>query len=1111
MTDDSQLPDRFANLSPAKRALLEKRLRGEQTAVSSPPTTIQPRPAAEPLHVSPAQERLWFLHQLNPASAAYNMHEAVAGTGRLHPEALQYALDGLVARHDALRTTFHASQGQPVPHVAPTQPLTLTIVDLQALPDGVQQTEVQIRGVQEAQRPFNLQTGPLLRLTLLQLSPDAFVLLLTMHHIIGDEWSLEQFWRELRELYRAQLSGSQPTLPSLPIRYTDYAAWQRDQLVAGQFQTDLDYWQKQLRGELPLLQLPLDHPRPAALSDAGEMRQRSLPPALLPALQKLAQANGATLFMTLLTAFQVLLHRYSQQRDILVGTPIANRSHPETQHLLGLFLNTLVLRAQVDGPLTFTQLLAQTRQQMLDGFAHQELPIEQVVQAIQPQRDPALTPLFQVMFVYQQAQPVLDNWPGISLEKIMVDGGVAKFDLTLFVTETADRLAAALEYRTALFEAATIDRMLAHFTELLTAIVAAPDTAVSQLNLLPAAERERVVTQWNQTAHDALAAAPPQIHHFIEQVAQQTPEAAAVIFDGQQYTYAELNRKANQLARHLQANGVGSDTVAAVCLPRSFEMIVAILAILKASGAYLPLDPGYPTERLAWMLADAQAVLLITQAELAASLPAQTPTLLLAHSQQAIARQSGDDLATAVSPHALAYLIYTSGSTGQPKGVMVSHKNLVHSTLARQLYYPRLVSRFLLLSSVAFDSSIAGIFGTLCQGGGLVLPKQGQEHNVQQLAQLIDAANVSHMLALPSLYSLLLEGAQLSQLASLTDVIVAGEACTADLVTRHYGRLPHTTLYNEYGPTEGTVWATVHAISPDWDGQNVPIGKPIPNATLYLLDGQQQPVPIGVPGEIYIGGAGIVPGYWQQPTLTAERFVQLPWLGQQRLYRTGDLGRFLPDGSVQFLGRVDQQVKIRGYRVELGEIEAALKQAAGGVETAVLIHKNGAGIEQLVAYVAANEALPHEQTLRTRLKHQLPDYMVPARILPLAALPRTPNGKLDRAALPRPEAMSANPTSAPPQNETEQTIAQIWGDLLQTAQVGRDDNFFALGGHSLLATQVMSRVQQAFSTVLPLQSLFNAPTVAALAAAVAEAQQTAVSTTPPTIGRAARQAYRRQN
>ncbi|WP_420644937.1 non-ribosomal peptide synthetase [Candidatus Leptofilum sp.] len=1113
MADRSSLSDRLANLSPAKRALLEKRLRGEQTAVpTQQPSTIPRQPQDEPAVLSFAQERLWFLQQLTPNSTAYNMHEAVEWQGQLNVTALQTSLNQLVARHPSLRTAFRNQNGRPVPVVVPSLTLPLPFQDLQSLPPQEQEIEVEKLAVAEAQRPFNLESGPLLRSSLLKLAPERHIFLLTMHHIVGDEWSLEQLWRELRQTYEAALASSTPSLPELPITYADYAHWQRSQQANGRFDDALTYWQNQLAGELPHLQLPTDSPRPATASDHGGMRRQTLPVKLLPALRHLSQQHKTTLFMTLMAAFQTLLHRYSQQADILIGTPITNRSQPETQHLVGLFLNTLVIRGQIEAERPFTTLLTQTRQTMLDAFVHQELPFEQLVQAIQPQRNPATNPLFQVMFVYQKEEPVLANWPGATLTRRPVDGGVSKFDLTLFVTEADGTLTAAIEYRTDLFTAATVDRMLAHFEVLLTGIVAAPETAVAHLPLLTANEKTTLAA-WQQPPPVDFGSRPDAIYSLIEKFAQETPTATAVSSHNQQLTYAQLNEQANQLAHYLQAKGTNPGDRIALYLPRSPEMIVSILAIHKAGCAYVPLDPSYPAERLAWMLEDAQATLLLTQKPMADQFAGRVTLVDIEAERPQISQRPADDTAVPPNPDALAYIIYTSGSTGKPKGVMVNHRNLRHATLARHHYYPHKPERFLLLSSVAFDSSIVGIFGALSQGGHLVLPQPGQEQNVQQLAQIIAQNKITHLLALPSLYTLLLEGAAPAQLESLIDVIVAGESCPPQLVQAHDGRLPHTMLYNEYGPTEGTVWSTVYQIEPDWQGSSVPIGKPIPNTAVRVLDAHQQPVPVGVPGELYVGGAGVVTGYWQRPQLTAERFVTLcPGTPSDTFYRTGDLVCWLPDGNLQFLGRVDQQIKLRGFRIELGEIESVIKSHATVVETAVRVHKSGTGGEQLIAYLVwQSHATPDIDTIRQHLAAQLPAYMVPSHFITLDSLPRTPNGKLDRQALPDSSlAASSQAAYTPPQNETEMTIANIWAELLEQAQVGRDDNFFESGGHSLLATQLMSRVQQTFDVVLPLQNLFNAPTVAALAGAVIQAQQTQPAAPSPTIRRASRDAYRRQ-
>jgi amino acid adenylation domain-containing protein len=941
-------------LSDAKRALLEKRLRG----VGGGQAAIPRRATTEPAPLSFAQERLWFLNQLNADSAAYNMHEAWRVRGPLNLEVVQQALNAVVQRHESLRTTFHSLNGQLRQVVAPQ--LTLSIVRHSVPASPTAEAEMQALAVAEAQHRFDLTVGPLLRLAVVVLNSEDHLLLLTLHHSISDEWSNSVFWRELAAFYTA---GS--ALPELPIQYADYAVWQRTRLTGEAQEKQLTFWKEALTGELPLLQLPTDRPRPAVQSYRGAFATRTFSLELLRGVQALAQQANATNFMVLLAAFYALLHRYTGQNDLVVGTPIANRNRPEVENLMGLFLNTLALRTSVNGEASFAALVAQVREGVLRAFANPEVPFEKLVEALQPTRDLSHHPLFQVMFVYQQHSGPSLALPGLEVAPLFVDGGVSKFDVTLFVVETAHGLEVGMEYATDLFAAATIERLIGHFEMLLQGAVAQPNQIVARLPLVPAAERERLLIEWNRTALDYPREA--LIHSFIEQNAQITPAALALFFKEHTLTYRELNERANQLAHHLQTLGVGPNTPVALCVERSLEMFVGMVGILKAGGAYVPLDPSYPTERLAFVLQDTGAPVVLTQQNVRPSLPATQAKIICLDSDAAEFSNSPiANLPIANNSDSLAYIIYTSGSTGQPKGVPITHRQLVHSTVARFHYYAERAERYLLLSSFAFDSSVAGIFWALAQGGALCLPAQDEEKDVQQIIHRIARWRVTHTLCLPSLYALLLEFARPSQLASLRCVIVAGEACQPALVQEHYTCVPHAALYNEYGPTEGTVWATAYQLSAA-EKYTAPIGCPIPNIQAFVLDAHQQLAPIGVPGELYIGGEGLTAGYWKRPELTAEKFVRVE---NMRLYRTGDLVRWRADGNLEFLGRVDQQVKVRGYRIELEEIEVALK-AHPAVREAVVVARaeshaaqsNEASVEALAAALATLSPAQAEQLL----------------------------------------------------------------------------------------------------------------------------------------------------
>lgn len=921
------MTDSREQLSDAKRALLEKLLAGKRP----PPADlsgIRPRTADEPARLSFAQERLWFLNQLDPASTAYNMHDAFRLRGALDVTALEQAIKVVIDRHDSLRTVFTATGGKVAPRLLPDLHPILDQVDLSHLSDAEQSAEVQRRAVAAAKMRFDLAQGPLIYVGLARLAADDYALFISLHHSISDEWSNGIFWRELGTAYDAITQGRIPTLADLPVQYADYAYWQRQWLNESLIQKQLTYWKNQLGDEHTLIQLPTDRPRPAVQSYRGALRSINLPTSILPALDALGQQAGATPFMVVLAAFQALLHRYTGQAQISIGTPIANRNRPEIEPLIGFFLNTLVLRADLSDNPSFATLLARAKDTALNAYANADLPFEKLVDELHPRRDLSYNPLFQVMLVYQEETSVLQRLPGLTTEVIPVDGGVAKFDLTLFVTRQAEGLRLAMEYASDLFDAATIDRMLNHAGTLLSATLENPSCLVSRLPLMSAAEQHRLVNDWNATEADYPR--DQRIHNLIEAYADQTSNALAVIYERETITYAQLDMRANQLAHHLIGLGVQPGDRVALCVERSVEMIVGIVGILKAGAAYVPLDPAYPQDRLAFVLADTAAPVVITQPHLKGILPASDARIVVLDSLGTqVSSQPTTRPIVPVTPDHLAYVIYTSGSTGKPKGVPISHRNLVHSTTARFHFYPEPVKRFLLLSSFAFDSSVVGLFWSLCQGGTLVLPRQKQEQDVYDIAALIARHNISHMLCLPSLYYLLLEHGGAGNLGSLKSVIVAGEACTADLVRAHYRLLPRTTLYNEYGPTEGTVWATACAIPADFNGSVVPIGKPIPNMRVYVLDAQQQPVPLGVAGELYIGGEGLTAGYLNRPELTAERFIANPFHKTERLYRTGDLVRWQPDGQLTFLGRVDQQVKIRGHRIELEEIEAVLLDLEG--------------------------------------------------------------------------------------------------------------------------------------------------------------------------------------
>jgi amino acid adenylation domain-containing protein len=1058
-------------LSGKKRAVLEALLR-EQGIGEAKTERIPRRTESGPAPLSFAQQRIWFLDQLEPENPLYNIHTGVELLGPLNVPVLQRSIAEILRRHEALRTTFTVIDDRPVQVINKNAIFKLPVNDLQELDESQRPSKVSAWAEEDARRRFDLTKGPLLRANLLRLGETEHVLLLTIHHIISDGWSVGVFVRELAVLYEAYTAGRSSPLQELSIQYADFAAWQRDWLQGGRLEEQLSYWKTQLSDAPPLLELPTDRPRPPVQSYKGAHETLLLCESLSRSLKELSRREGATLFMTLLAAFSTLLYRYSGQRDILVGTPIANRNRAETENLIGFFVNTLIFRTRLSEQMTFRELLCQVRETALEAYAHQDLPFEKLVEELQPERSLSHSPVFQVMLDLQNA-PMRDlELQGLRLTPLPFDSRMAKFDLILTVGETDGRLSGQLEYNTDLFDAATVRRMARHLEHLLETAVSNADEQVSRLPLLTDDERHQILFEWNETQVENEPALC--IHELFEQQAAAKPHAVALVHKDEQLTYRELNERANKLAHHLRRLGTGPESLVGICLERSAEAVVAILGVLKAGGAYLPLDPSYPRERLSWMLADAGVQIVITEE-------------YLERNADEIETQINADFKTTINSEKLAYLIYTSGSTGTPKGVLVSHRNLVHSTFARFLYYQERLDSFLLLSPFAFDSSVAGLFWTLCRGGMLVIPEEDSHQDPAYLAELIERHSVSHLLGLPALYQLILREAPPRQLTSLRTVIVAGEPCPAELVQHHAETLPHAALFNEYGPTEATVWSSVYRFVPSvpFCG-SVSIGRPVANTQIYVLDSQFQPVPIGVTGEVYIGGDGVSRGYLNHSDQTAERFVPNAFSAKPsaRLYTTGDLARFLADGNIEYIGRNDFQVKIRGYRIELSEIELALAQHPDVREAVVLAKTN----ERLTAYVVLKEiSSATTKQLKDFLKERLPEYMLPSSFVVLDALPLTTTGKVDRNALPTDQiGVEANENYLAPQTPLEQVLAGMFSQILSLERIGADDSFFDLGGHSLLATQILSRVRAAFQLELPLRKLFRAPTVAGLAAAILE-------------------------
>ncbi|TCP57968.1 amino acid adenylation domain-containing protein [Tumebacillus sp. BK434] len=1050
--------------------------------------------AEDEIYAIPAsfsQQRLWFLEQLNPGST-YNLPAALRLEGPLHIPALEASLQEIVMRHETLRTAFQEHDGELMQIIRPDSDFSLPVTDLDALPSDDQEAQVAALVLDASKRPFDLAKGGLLRASLVRQSDDLHVLILTMHHIVSDGWSMGVLIRECVTLYQAFLDGEESPLDELPLQYADYALWQQENWEEQVLNQQLPYWKEQLQGELPVLQLPADRPRPSVQKTSGKMHHFTLPAMTAQKLNELSQQEGATLFMTLLSAFKTLLYRYTGQSDLLVGTPIAGRNQAEIEDLIGFFVNTLVVRTDAGGNPTFRELLGRVKDSTLGAYSNQDVPFEKLVEELQPARDMSYSPLFQVMFVLQNADLPAFSLPGLTFRPLKIDTGTAKFDLTLIMVEEADGLSATLEYNTDLFDTATVERMAGHFKQLVTSIAAHPDLPLSAFKVLSDLETRTQLIDWNNT-RTPFDERP--VHVLFEQQAERTPDATAVVFGDTALSYAELNTRANRLAHKLRRFGVGPETRVGISVRRSPDMAVGLLGILKAGGAYVPLDPNYPQERLAFMLEDSGVPVLLTQEALQDKFSLRPEVLFCLDAQaDELAAESGANPELCTEPQHLAYIIYTSGSTGQPKGVQLEHRGLTNLTHAQiKAFQIDSATRLLQFASFSFDASVSEIFTALVAGATLYMAPQEELMPGPGLISLMQQHEISVVTLPPSVLALL----PAAEFPALKTIVSAGEACSAELVKLWaQGRL----FINAYGPTEGTVCATLTQLTA---GLLQPhIGRPIDNVELYILDEQLQPVPLGASGEIHIGGIGVARGYLNRPELTAEKFIPHPFRpgSGARLYKSGDVGRFLPDGSVEYLGRLDHQVKIRGIRIEIGELEEALRALPGVQEAVVLPREDVIGGKVLVAYLTAQSGQTLAAAdLREQLEAKVPAHLVPSFFVLLDAMPLTSNGKIDRKALPAPDPRAAAKEYVAPRDETEAKVAAIWADLLNAEQVGIYDNFFELGGHSLLAAQLTARVRDAFTLDLPMAVLFEAPTVAKLAKKIAELQGAGTVALPPLL------------
>ncbi len=1023
-----------------------------------------------------AQEGLWFLHELEPDSPAYNISRLLRFKGALNVDALRESLNRIIERHESLRTSFGVSEEQPCQIISTHAPLNLAVEDLSHVAGAVLEV-----AHAEAERAFDLrQAPPLMRARLLKLAADDHVLLLCLHHIVCDGWSVEVLFEELEHFYNNACTGAAAQLAQLPIQYADYAIWQREWLQGEVLEEQLAYWREHLSSADAVLELPTDHARPAVQSYRGGVEQRELSEELSRRLEQLAQQQGATLFMVLLAAFQTLLWRYTRQREIVIGTPVANRQRLELEGLIGFLVNMLALRSSIEGDESFIKFLADVKETCLNGYANQALPFEKLVKELQPERSLAHSPLFQVLLTMQGVVRKELNLHQLETQVEVIHNAASKCDLSLYVSHApGSELKLWLEYNAELFEPVTVENLLLHYEKLLEQVVANPKQRLGELSFLTTAEKQ-TLADWSLTTTEYPR--DSSIAQLFEAEAERHPGSIALRFEDEELTYRELNQRANQLARYLYEQGVGLEDKVAVMLDRSVDLVVSVLAVLKANAAYVPLDPDYPEERLAFIINDAGAKVVLTTSALRQRLSATSARLIFLDEVQITNYETSNLESTAAATN-LAYLIYTSGSTGKPKGVAVTQRAVVR--LVKNTNYVELGPEevMLLLAPITFDASTFELWSSLLNGTTLAIMPPGP-FSLRELGEVLKRYKVTTLWLTAGVFHQMVSE-HVDDLLSLRQLLAGGDVLSPQHVETFLAKAGDSRLINGYGPTENTTFTCTHSMTGPTSLQaSVPIGRPIANTSAYVLDSRMQLVPRGVWGELYTGGDGVARCYFNRPDLTAASFVPDPFSVEPgaRLYRTGDLVRHLPDGVIEFGGRLDKQVKVRGFRIEPQEIEFVLCQHEAVANCVVIAREDVPGDQRLVAYIVPNGNV---DDLRNYLIERLPQYMVPGIFVTLSELPLMSNGKVDRSALPVPEISQTNGCAfVGPRTETEQELAQIWSELLRIENVGVQDNFFDLGGHSLLATQMVSRILNTFAVELKLQDVFHEATVEGIAALI---------------------------